>query len=605
MSNKSKSYAWPFLLRKVSLLALITFLIVLTLVIFFGAREKKIPLAGTGPAAADNVQSLEENLTAVEFRAEGGKIKIRADLASIDQKGNQLLSGNVELIQDRPDFNLRLKAGEVTIGSGKEELSARGTVEVESGEVRLSTPYLTYKFKSGLLQAENLKLASGALEISAPRADYDPVARKGSCQQGAVLSMTGLKLPLVVKGERLKFDLDSGQVEADGFMFENGSWSALASVGTLLLAPANFEPVKIELAGKAFFNLRQKEDRSTFSYLDLRSDRIILTRQQADWTLLAPGGWEMKTQDNEKKLEGEGEKMKLTFKPEGQATSFLAQAAILTVFKDGKKEVELRADRLEEDLISGLISLSASARLISNEFRLEASWLQFHLTSSGFRGEQAQLEISPLFFKLAGPFFKNDRPLLASGQEVRGSSQRIELGGQVVIWQEENVFRCDTAFFDKETEEINLTGGIKANLAYSSSAGSGVKRAEIKAGELRLLAADRTFWAGEQATFSGEGVKVQAQQLTFYFEGEQPDELTSLKMGGAVRLVWKDYEFQAAEGLYLPAEEVFVFNGQAILKDTEGNLVEADKLTLFTLDDRITIENKGKKRAMTVLRRGK
>jgi len=93
--------------------------------------------------------------------------------------------------------------------------------------------------------------------------------------------------------------------------------------------------------------------------------------------------------------------------------------------------------------------------------------------------------------------------------------------------------------------------------------------------------------------------------LTFYFEGEQPDELTSLKMGGAVRLVWKDYEFQAEEGLYLPAEEVFVFNGQAILKDTEGNLVEADKLTLFTLDDRITIENKGKKRAMTVLRRGK
>nr|HUM35143.1 hypothetical protein [Candidatus Saccharicenans sp.] len=166
MPNKSKSYAWPFLLRKVSLLALITFLIVLTLVIFFGAREKKIPLAGTGPAAADNVQSLEENLTAVEFRAEGGKIKIRADLASIDQKGNQLLSGNVELIQDRPDFNLRLKAGEVTIGSGKEELSARGTVEVESGEVRLSTPYLTYKFKSGLLQAENLKLVIGPLEIS-------------------------------------------------------------------------------------------------------------------------------------------------------------------------------------------------------------------------------------------------------------------------------------------------------------------------------------------------------------------------------------------------------------------------------------------------------
>ena len=605
MSNKSESYTWPLLLRKISLLALIIFLTVLTIVIFVGAKEKKIPVAGTGPAAADNVRSLEENLTAVEFRAEGGKIKIRADLASIDQDGNQLLSGNVEFIQDRPDFNLRLKAREATIGPGKEELLARGTVEVESGEVKLSTPYLSYKLKSGLLQAENLKLVSGPLEISAPRVDYDPVARKGSCQQGAVLSLVGLKPPLVVKGERLGFDLDTGQVEADGFIFENGSWSGLASIGTLLLAPANFEPMKIELAGKVFFNLRPKEESSTFTYLNLRSDRIILTKQQADWTLLAPGGWEMRAEDSQQKLEGNGEKMELTFKPEGQATSFLAQAATLTVFKDGKKEVELRADRLKEDLVSGLISLDASARLISKEFRLEASWLQFDLASSGFRAEQARLEISPSFFKVTGPFFKNDRPLLATGQEARGSSQGIELSGQVAIWQEENIFRCGQAFFDKETGEINLTGEIKANLAYSGPAGSGVKEAEIKAGDLSLLPADRAFRAGKAAAFSGGRGKIQAQQLTFYFEGEKPDELTNLKMSGVVRLVWKDYEFQAAEGLYLPAEEVFVFSGQATLKDTEGNLVEADKLTLFTLDDKITIENKGKKRAMTVLRRGK
>jgi len=188
-------------------------------------------------------------LTAVEFRAEGGKIKIRADLASIDKKGNQLLSGNVEFIQDRTDFQLKLKAGEAIIGPGSEELSAKGTVEVESGEVKLSTPNLTYKLKSGLLQAENLKLAIGPLEISASRVDYDLVARQGQCHQGAVLNLTGLEPPLVVRGKKLKFNLESGQVEAGGFMFENGSWSGLASVGTLLLAQANFEPMKIELAG--------------------------------------------------------------------------------------------------------------------------------------------------------------------------------------------------------------------------------------------------------------------------------------------------------------------------------------------------------------------
>ncbi|HNS06265.1 MAG TPA: hypothetical protein PKH53_09695, partial [Candidatus Saccharicenans sp.] len=147
MSNKSESYIWPLLLRRISLLALIAFLIILTLIIIFGAKEKKITLTGAARVAADNVQSLEENLTAVEIRAEGGKIKIRADLASIDKRGNQLLSGNVEFIQDRTDFQLKLNAGEVIIGPGSEELSARGIVEVESGEVKLSTPYLTYKLK--------------------------------------------------------------------------------------------------------------------------------------------------------------------------------------------------------------------------------------------------------------------------------------------------------------------------------------------------------------------------------------------------------------------------------------------------------------------------
>ncbi|HOL68282.1 MAG TPA: hypothetical protein PKX93_12580, partial [bacterium] len=171
--------------------------------------------------------------------------------------------------------------------------------------------------------------------------------------------------------------------------------------------------------------------------------------------------------------------------------------------------------------------------------------------------------------------------------------------------QEENGFWGGQARLDKETGEIKLTGGIKANLAYSCEAGSVLKRAEIKADELSLLPADRAFRAEYETNFSGEEFKIQAQQLTFYFEGEKPDELTRLEMSGPVSFVWKDYEFQGAGGLYLPAEEVFVLSGQATMKDTEGNQIEADKLTLLTLDDRITVENKGRKRSMTVLRRGK
>jgi len=604
MPKKYASYGWLPRLRKIVLLILIAFIAALGLIIFLGSKEKKVSRPQPELAVADNIQSLEENFTALEVNSEGGKIKIRADLASIDEENNQRLRGNVEFSQEKPDFKLVLKADQAGLTPGWQNLRAEGSVEIKSGDLTLSAPDLTYDLKTGLLQAENLHFDLRGLEISAAGAAYDFRDRKGQFEKGAGLKINSLEPPLIIKGNRVDFDLKTGLIQASGLKFNQGSMSGTALEGTLLLDENNFEPEEIRLEGKAFFDLRQMEKGSTFSSLNLAAAKMILTRQQGTWILKAPGGWELKAEGSSRDLEGNGEEIKLNLNSAGPATSFMAGKAALTVFDGGEKGLELDGEGLEDNLLTGRISLQASARLTYPEFKLESKNLELELSDFGFKANQVRLEISPDFFKPAVSFFKKDRPLTAEGVEASGNRERIDLNGQAVLRQEENVFLAGTASVDKKTGIIALSHGVKANFDYSQG-GSQLKKAELSAKELSLLPSSLALEARGGVTFLSAEFRLQAGRLVFYFEKENSNELTRLEADGPVSLYWHDYEFNSKEASYRPAEEVFVFSGRAKLKDKEGNLAEADKLTLFTLDDKITVENQGKKRSVTILRRGK
>lgn len=604
MPKKYASYGWLPLVRKIVLLVLVAFIASIVLIIFLGSKEKKVSRPDPGGVLPDKVQSREENFTALEVTSQGGKIKVRADLASIDEENNRQLKGNVEFFQEKPDFQLILKADQAGLASGWQNLLAKGSVEIKSGDLTLSAPDLTYDLKTGLLQAENLRFDLRSLEISATGATYDLKDRKGQFQKGAVIKINSLEPPLIVSGNRVDFDLKAGLVQAGGLKFNQGSMSGTALGGTLLLDENNFVPEEIRLEGKAFFNLRQMEEASTFSSLNLATAKMILTRQQGSWLLQAPGSWELKAEGRSGDLAGQGEEIELIFNSEGQAVSFLARKAVLLVFDGGEKRLELEGQGLEDNLLTGKISLQASARLTYPEFKLKSKSLELEMSDLSFKANRVKFEISPDFFKLAVSFFKKDRPLTAGGAEASGNRARIDLKGQTVLRQDENVFLAGRASVDRETGMIALSDGIKANLAYRQ-AGSKIKRAELSAKELSLLPSGLALEARREVNFLSDEFKLQAGRLIFYFERENSDELTRLEADGPVRLSWHDYEFDSKEATYRPAEEVFIFSGLAKLKDKDGNRVEADKLTLFTLDDKITVENQGKKRSVTTLRREK
>ena len=604
MPKKYASYGWLPLVRKIILLVLIAFIASIVLIIFLGSKEQKISRPEPGGVLPDKVQSLEENFTAVEVTSQGGKIKVRADLGSIDEENNQQLKGNVEFSQEQPDFELILKADQAGLASGWQNLLAKGAVKIKSGELKLSAPDLTYDLKTGLLQAENLRFELRSLEMSAAGATYDFKDRKGKFQKGAVIKINSLEPPLIVSGNRVDFDLKAGLIQASGLKFENGPVSGNGSEGVLLLAGSDFEPEELRLNGQAFLDLKQKEPGSTFYHLNLATAKMSLTRQQGSWFLQAPGSWELKAEGSSHDLTGQGEEIKLIFNPDGQAASFLARKAVLAVFDGEEKRLELEGQELEDNLLTGKISLQASARLTYPEFKLESNGLELEMSDLSFKANGVKLELSPDFFKLAVSFFKKGRPLIAGGDEASGNRERIDLNGQTALRQDENVFLAGRASVDRETGMIALSDGIKANLVYSQ-ADSKIKKAGLSAKELSLLPSGLAFEARGEVSFISDEFKLQARRLIFYFEKENSDELTRLEADGRVRLSWHDYQFDSKEAIYRPAEEVFIFCGQAKLKDKDGNRVEADKLTLFTLDDKITVENQGKKRSVTILRRGK
>ncbi|MDD8021369.1 MAG: hypothetical protein PHU81_09400 [Acidobacteriota bacterium] len=604
MPNKYASSNWPFFLRKIILLALTAFIAVLGLIIFLGSKGKRLSPPQTESVSSGDVQSLEENFTAFELTESGGRITIKANLASVDREKNQELKGKVEFFQEKPDFELVLKAQEAVIDPGRRTLRARGSVEVKTEAMQLSSPLLTYELKSGLLEAENLKLNIKDLEILASEANYDFNRQQGQLQAEAMVKVQDLREPLIMTARRMRFDLKAGLIQAEGVKFENGPMSGMAAEARLVLDRVNYRPEEIALNGKAVLDLRQEENDTSFPFIRLAASKIILVRQQASWLLKAPDRWEIKAKGSSREMEGCGENIELLINADGEAVSFMARKTALSFFQQGEKEIELQAEKIVENLLTGEIQLLSEARLVSTGLRLEASSLQFELSDLSFKADEGKIQIDPVFFKISGIFFKEELPLLAAGSGLSRLGGKIELSHEVNLWQGENHFLAGLASFYKDTGIIELKNGVKANLIYRRS-GTALEKAGLSAGELSFLPSRRALQASKDVCFLPPGLKLQADLITFYFEKDNSDELTRLEIGGPVHLTWNDYEFNSQEAIYSLEKETFVFSGLARLKDKEGNLVEADKLTLLTLDDKIIVENQGRKRSVTILRRGK
>jgi lipopolysaccharide export system protein LptA len=62
-------------------------------------------------------------------------------------------------------------------------------------------------------------------------------------------------------------------------------------------------------------------------------------------------------------------------------------------------------------------------------------------------------------------------------------------------------------------------------------------------------------------------------------------------------------EARGKEAIYDPDKETIILLGNPVLEDKEKGITKGDKLTFYISDGRIFVENKGKERSVTVIKR--
>ena len=74
-------------------------------------------------------------------------------------------------------------------------------------------------------------------------------------------------------------------------------------------------------------------------------------------------------------------------------------------------------------------------------------------------------------------------------------------------------------------------------------------------------------------------------------------------VGDKVIIVQDVGEARGKEARYDPDKETIILLGNPVLEDKERGITKGDKLTFFLADGRIFVENKGKERSVTVIKR--
>jgi lipopolysaccharide export system protein LptA len=72
---------------------------------------------------------------------------------------------------------------------------------------------------------------------------------------------------------------------------------------------------------------------------------------------------------------------------------------------------------------------------------------------------------------------------------------------------------------------------------------------------------------------------------------------------GKVIIVQDVGEARGKEARYDPDKETIILLGNPVLEDKERGITKGDKLTFYIADGRIFVENKGKERSVTVIKR--
>ena len=180
--------------------------------------------------------------------------------------------------------------------------------------------------------------------------------------------------------------------------------------------------------------------------------------------------------------------------------------------------------------------------------------------------------------------------------------KRFLFKGNVKVWQEKKTLFADNVELYEETGEIFCTDNVISIFPHKPKEEKKEERIEISAAQMTFKPEENLILYEKKCTLKIKDLILYAQFVYVYLK-ENMEDMKETIARGKVIIVQDVGEARGKEARYDPDKETIILLGNPVLEDKERGITKGDKLTFFLADGRIFVENKGKERSVTVIKR--
>ncbi len=579
----------------------------------------------------------QEKVEHIETKGKEGSLHLWTDRRYLGEDARNHLEGNVKIIffKRREGKDVLLYGDKVDYDQDWNEFVSSGQAKAEFEDLTIESNLLHYENKKEIFWTDKgVTFYALRLEGSAGAMSYSMKDDRISLTERVRLRMKP-KLetshPIIAGGNSLVYSREEkiGTMEGDVQVFHGESRASADSLRFELFPDGeNVKALTLKGNVNAMLVIKEENDASSQAQSSFitRSVRREVEAQEMDIRvfpdieniqkiniLQAQGNCTFKFYSSTGGLtQIQAESVKFVFNPEGEVREFQAIKEARMVEKDEESGEErfIAGETLiieGEDkplLVKGKDESAAS--LVSAESDVFSEEIVIFLDSKDLEvNKGAKVTLKPRKEEEKPiAIFSKGQPVFIKAKEMRyfNREKRFLFRKDIKAWQEKRELLAGEVVLDQETGKILGTEGIKVVFPHKPKEEKEEEKIEISSKTMTFEPGQNLVLFEEKCSLKVKEYNLLAESL-FLFQKEDEGDIQSLVARRKVKIVRDQTEARGEEATYNPENETVILVGNPVLTDREMEITRGDKLTFYIADGRILVENQGRERSVTVIKR--
>jgi len=618
---------------------IILFLLFLTLV-YIGFYIITHTQTKTEVARADEdiPEQKMEKLRSVESKEEKNTLEIRADTHYLGEDGLNHLEGKVRLVFPKKSEgeDIIITGDKVTYNEELKNFSLENKGIVRFKDIRIQAQALDYDAEKELFKTnKEVFFTSGRLEGSAQSLSYSMRIQRLELSKDIKLKIKpklGSDTPVFLNADKVVYFKNTGKGECVGRV------ELIQGRSHVRAGRMNFE---LTTDREFVKSIDLKEEVDILLYLDNdKATPISEDEEKNKIKKFSREGWEIKAQtvflegyrinSQFKRILAKGESLfkfihssedysqvkagmiDLTLERDGELKEFIAENNSSLVEKNKRSGDDRQIDghkividgRKDELIVSG--KENGMAKMLSSGYEITADTIKLFLENNDLEaGKNVKVIIGSRKEdeKTVG-FFSKDQAMFIASPELRytDENQRFYFYGGIKIWQQKQMLLAEDFNLYRDTGKFLGSGGVKTVFPYESKHDEEENKIEIESEELSYQPEKNAIAYLGNCTLKVKDIQMQAQVLSVLLDDEN-GTVTGISAEKEVKVLQDKSEGRGEKAFFDVKEEIFILEGHPELIDENKGKIEGDKLTFHMADGKITVENKGEERSISVIKK--